>query len=141
MTPRSRDDHQKHAFKQLNDAANSSAHIVCGTPSDATGVDPVRVTQVADTSGTTEQFTDTATVVVDDFSDTKAITSFLIINQEFKNGNIIEFSLDDGTSWTRVFGGGFIGYPPKGDVLNIKVRRNAAASLDTSYDLIINRKA
>lgn len=67
MTPRSREDHQRHAFKELNDAASKSAHIVCGPPSDATGVDPVPVEDVS-TTADTPTLTNTVTVATTETS-------------------------------------------------------------------------
>jgi len=96
----------------------------------------------ANTAGATTQFeAQTAGVGVVSYpsSEGEDITSFILINQETKIANSVDFSLDSGVTYTEIKGGGFIGWSPKGSVKQIFVRRGGTT--DSDFELIINTKA
>jgi len=66
------------------------------------------------------------------------ITLALISNLETKKDFDLQYSFDGGTTFSTLKSGSFIGWPPKGDVTQIKIKR--AGSVDVDFDIIINRK-
>ncbi len=66
------------------------------------------------------------------------ITLALISNLETKKDFDLQYSFDGGITFSTLKSGSFIGWPPKGDVTQIKIKR--AGSVDVDFDIIINRK-
>jgi len=105
--------------------------------------DPLDVTDSPNTSGTTIQFNSTATAAGVTLPDVAGNDIFLslVINQETKINRNLEFSFDGGTIFTEIKSGGFVGWPPKGSVTQVVIRRTASTSVDVDFDLILNRLA
>jgi len=67
------------------------------------------------------------------------ITSCLISNLETKKNYDLQYSFDGGVSYSTLQSGTMVGWSPKGDLKQIKIKR--AGSVDIDFDIIINRKA
>ena len=137
MTPRSKADHERHNFIELDDSAKHSAQIVTGPPAGTTNSEPIPVT-FSSTSGSTISIQGVADTVTDlPTSAAGIITEVKVKNLEEEVDHGLEVSWDS-TTWDLLPAGDAMIWEPKGNITQFKIRKSGTNT--AAYSITINRK-